>query len=122
MNCRGTVVFHIKKSHWMRRVPATAVLLVLVLSVLAPACVAGWNGSCEDVPQISTRVRCARAPSSNSHGLSCQKEQASPSIEAGKQSGDELNMPPEQCALRSFVRAHFASFPTTEISVPMLAT
>lgn len=108
----------------MRHIPAAAVLLVLVLSVLAPACVAGWNGSCADVPQISTRVRCARVRSSNGHG-SRQKEQASHShdalsIEAGEQCGDELNVPPERCGLRSFVQLHFASLQAAQISIPLL--
>ena len=113
----------------MRRVPATAVLLVLVLSVLAPACVAGWNGSCEDVPQISTRVRCARhrlkaergattALSGRESRVASHGNSAIDTVQASEACGDVFSVRPGQCGLRTFVRAHFANFPITQVCGP----
>lgn len=115
----------------MRRVPATAMLLVLVLSVLAPACVAGWNGSCEDVPQISTRVRCARvllkaergattALSGRESRVASHGNAVMNRVQADEQCGDELNVPTERCGLRSFVQLQFARLQAAQISIPLL--
>jgi len=116
----------------MQHTSATAMLLVFILGMMAPACVAGWNGGgyelsvirCQEMPRLSAGIRSTRhAAHSSKTRMNAAPSQLAPekAIEAGEPCGDELSARPEQCALRSFIQLHFASFAATEISVPVLA-
>jgi len=121
----------------MRHISATAVLLVFVLGLLAPACVAGWNGSsyelsaknCQEVPQLSAGMRCVR------HRLTAERNRRIASHESRAASrgtrgsevvhtdeacADAFKARPGQCGLRSFIQLHFVSIQTAEISIPLL--
>jgi hypothetical protein len=106
------------ETHSMRHISATAMLLVFILGALAPACVAGWNGSyqllashCEEVPQPSAGMHCA-------HRTSYGPTRAE--VKADEPCGHAFTARPGQCGLRSFIQLHFASFHAAEISVPVL--
>jgi len=138
MNYRPAVVL-IGETHPMRHISATSMLLVFVLGMLAPACVAGWNGSyqllashCEEVPQPGAGMHCTRrgpkvvgqtrtTPFSRESRVTGHALIATEPLEAGPPCGDAFAVRPGQCGLRSFVQLHFASFRAAEISVPLLA-
>jgi len=122
----------------MRHISATAMLLVLGLSVMPPACAPVWSGcgyrlsasSCQEVPQPSAGMRCAR------HRERAERNTTIPSHESrvarggptgpevvtgGNPCADSFKVQPGQCRLRSFVHLHLASVQASEISIPIFA-
>ena len=115
----------------MRHISAIAVLLVFILGMMAPACVAGWDGrafglweiNCQEMPRLSAGIDSARhaGRSSKTTINAMTGDRASEkSNQPVEPCGDELRARAGQCALRSFIQLHFASFAAAEISEPLL--
>jgi hypothetical protein len=115
----------------MRHISSTAALLVFVLVMLAPACVAGWNDGRKSGCH-SAVVGCQRKAKPHWRRLlECQSSKtamtrASEPIrlqqdEARGHCEDAFTAPPGQCGLRSFIQLHLVGFSAHERAIPLPA-
>src|SRR5690349_73595 len=109
----------------MRHISATAALLIFVLGMLAPACVAGWNDG-RETGCHSPVVSCQRK--TKPHWQRLLESQPSKTamtratdLKGGEPCGDAFTARPGQCGLRSFIQLHFAGFSAHEIATPLPA-